>query len=180
MHKKLIFFFLLINTITYSQHTDRFKEFTAHIKPIDSTIIDIKFSNGKLKETGIINIYEYGDYQYQIYSGKITKYYRSGVIKSIDELDSFGNLLSSQLYDYEGTPYCYMNTLKIDTEAKNLDEFFNSEKHLSILIYSKRYRFSPFSNKWFLLEEGKYINGTKTGEWTKYNRDGTVKQTTSL
>jgi len=178
MHRKLIFFFLLICTITYSQHTDRFKQFTSSIKPIDSVVIHEKFSNGKTKETGLIKTYEYGDYYYDLYSGKLTKYYRSGELKSVEEFDSFGYLLSSQQYDYDGFPYCNNKTLEIDTNAKSLSDFFESEEHLSITIYFKKYRLSLIPGKWFLLEEGKTINGEMIGQWKRYNKDGSIKEVT--
>ncbi len=178
MHRKLIFFFLLISTITYSQHTDRFKQFTASIKPIDSVVIDKKFSNGKTKEIGLIKTYEYGDYYYDVYSGKRTNYYRSRELKSVEEFDSFGNLISSQQYDNESFPYCSNRTIEIDTKAKNLSDFFESEEHLSITMSFKKYRISLISGKWFLLEEGKTINGEMVGQWKKYNKDGSIKEVT--
>ena len=180
MTRKLTIIFFLISSIIYAQHTDRFKQFTTSIKPIDSVIVNEKFKNGKTKETGLILVYQNGDYLYEIYSGKLTKYYKSGIIKSIDVFDSYGNIITSKLFDNQGTPYCELKALKIDTVAKTIDEFFITEEHLSILIHSKRYRFSLIPNEWFLLEEGNYLNGTKTGKWTKYNKDGTVKQITNF
>lgn len=178
MHKTLTIILFLIGTIAYSQHTDRFISFTSSIKPIDSIEVNLKFRNGNPKKNGVIIIYESGDYHYEMYTGKLTEYYKSGDIKSIDEFDNIGNLISSQLYDFEGTLYCDMNTLKIDTEAKSIDEFFSTEEHLSILIHAKKYRLSLFPGKWFLLEEGNTLNGERIDKWKRYNKDGTIKEVT--
>ena len=178
MHKKLTILLFLLGTIAYAQHTDRFKKLTAAIQPIDSITIELKYSNDKPKEIGLMNIYEHGDYEYSFYSGKRTCYYRSGIIKSVEEFDAFGNLLHYQLYDFKGYPYCHKQTLKIDTEAKNLDAFFESDKDLKVYQFFKRHRFSLVPGAWFLLEEGETLNGERIGQWKKYNKDGTIKKVT--
>jgi len=171
--------FLFVTWCSFSQHTDRFKKFTESIKPVDSIIIDTKFRNGNLKETGLIKIYEHGDYDYEFFSGKQTSYYKSGEVKSIEEFDSFGNLINSQLYDYKGFPYCSKEIMKIDTQAKSLDDFFESDKDLLVTMYFKKYRLSLIPGDWFLLEEGKIANGEMVGEWKKYNKDGSIKEVTN-
>lgn len=176
MHKRLAILFFLISTIAYSQHTDRFKQFTAPIQPIDSININLKYRNGNPKEIGLIKVYQHEDYEYEFYSGKRTCYYKSGEIKSVEEFDSFGNLINSQLYDFEGYPYCSKQILKIDTEAKDLDAFFESDKDLLVSMYFKKYRLSLIPGKWFLLEEGNTLNGEKIGQWKRYNKDGTIKE----
>ena len=179
MYKILTISFFLIVTITYSQHTDRFKQFTASIKPIDSINIDLKYRDGNPKEIGLIKVYQHGDYEYEFFSGKRTCYYKSGEIKSIEVFDSFGNLINAQLYDFEGYPYCSKQVLKIDTLAKDLDAFFESDKDLLVSMHFKKYRLSLTPVKWFLLEEGNTLNDVKVGQWKRYNKDGTIKKITN-
>lgn len=170
------YMFLFICSIIYSQHTERFLNLTNSIKPIDSITINSTYNNGNIKETGLIKVYQQGDYLYEFYSGKITNYYKNGIVKSIEVYDSFGNLIESQLFDFEGILYCDKKTLKIDTKASSISEFITYDRHLIILTHLKRYRFSLIPAKWFLLEEGDVLNGRKTGVWKKYHKDGTLKK----
>jgi protein associated with RNAse G/E len=62
----------------YCQHSEKFIELTQNLKPIDSIVKIKKFRNGKIKEIYKSLVYEYGEYNYEILSGKQQLFHKTG------------------------------------------------------------------------------------------------------
>ncbi len=160
----------------YSQHTEKFNNITSNLKPSDSLTVDLKFSNGKQKEIGKIYEYEFNDYVYSFYYGKQIEYYRDGSLAYENEYNDYGILLSCKWYVGSNNLLRESETLKIDSNAKNVKEFFEKEKHLTITTKEKIYRYDNKKCEYYLKKEGLRINGKKTGLWKIYEKDGSTKK----
>ncbi len=159
-----------------SQETEKFISLTSNLKPSDTITIDLKFGNGKQKETGKIFEYDFEDYIYSFYCGKRTEYYRDGTIAYVYKYNDFGILISCKWYDGFDNLWRESQTLKIDSDAINLKEFFEKEKHLTITVKEKIYRYDKVKCEYYTKKEGQSINGKKVGVWKTYNIDGNIKK----
>lgn len=167
---------LFLSLKCYSQHSEKFISLTSILKPSDSITVDLKFSNGNQKEIAKIYEYELGDYVYSYYYGKRIEYYRDGSIAYEYEYNDYGILLSCKWFDGHNNLWRESQTLKIDSDAKNSKEFLQKEKHLTITINEKIYRYDNDKCEYYMKKEGLRINGKKTGVWKTYNPDGTIKK----
>jgi len=175
MNIRITFIFIFLFSLNcYSQQSSEYIALIKDLKPRKTKTIDLKFSNGNQKEIGFSNEFEFGDYIYSYYTGKRTQYYRKGTIVYEYEYDDFGVLLSCRWYDGFDNLLRETLTLEIDSKAKNLKEFLDSDKHLTIKTIERIYRWSTDLNKYYVKKEGKKINGKKVGIWKTYSDNGNL------
>ena len=177
MHIKAVQILILVLSLQcFSQHSAKFSTITSNLKPLNILIVDLKFSNGNQKEIGKIYEYEFENYIYSCYVGKHIEYYRDGSIACESEYNDFGVVLSYKWYYGDGNLWLESQTLKIDSNAIDLKEFFEKEKHLTVTIKEKHFRFDSVKCDYYLKKEGQKINGKKFGVWKIYKTDGSIKK----
>jgi len=142
---------------------------------VDSMELNKCFKNGKLKESGILKIYKYGDYFYKFKSGKYVKNYKDGS-KSIFLLDDWGTDLEAYHFDSGGNLIKEWVTTKVETTAVDLEEFLNSNKHITYDTAFKDYRYDYKLCKYYLKKKGQYSNGKKVGAWKFFDSSGNLKK----
>ena len=125
---KRIFFFFFLSTVfgewtAYGQHTKRFKEITKNLIAMDTSYNEYYYSNGALKKTGASIVYQRPEYTYHKDYGRIITYYKSGTIKSEQIFDNFGNILDATFYHPNGTTWWKSETLKIDCDLVDFNDF---------------------------------------------------------
>lgn len=171
-----IIFLLLICNLSRAQHTDRFKKLVNELEKIESKPDTIFYENGKIWWTSTITSYKYNSETYSTYSGKQTQYYKNGKIASELLLGNFGNILSWESFDREGNKTSESITIELDSNAKNLFEFFKNDEHLTFKRKIKKYKCSNKLGIYYLFKEGQTLNGKKNGLWKTYRENGELKK----
>tara|TARA_B110000037_G_C17001597_1_gene457468 strand:- start:147 stop:713 length:567 start_codon:yes stop_codon:yes gene_type:complete len=171
-----LFAFLKVE-FSHSQHSKKFIELTEQLKPIDSVIKIKKFRNGKIKEISKSLVYEYGEYDYEIVSGKQQLFDKKG--RSFYEVfyDNFGNLIYQKQFNNLSQLYRIIETTKIDLKTEStVNDILNSNRKTIIESYEKEYNSAEKRGELKLWKEGKWLNGRKIGKWKTYNLcDKTIK-----
>jgi antitoxin component YwqK of YwqJK toxin-antitoxin module len=171
-----IIILLLIWNLSNAQHTDRFKKIVSELEKIESKPDTIFYRNGKIWWISTITTYKYNSETYSTYSGKQTQYYKNGKIASELLLGNYGNILSWKSFDREGNNTSESITTEIDSNAKNLTEFFKNDDHIIFKRIIKKYKCSSKLGVYYLFKEGKTINGKKNGIWKTYGENGKLKK----
>ena len=138
-----------------------------NLTPIDSSRIEKKFGNGKPKYVGTTTYYKYQDKEYSFLTGKHIKYYKNGS-RTVGIYDSWGTVLKNKYFDKNGNLISDSETLLLDTTAKDLNEFDDSNKHITFVLETKEYKYDSGLSKWYLYREGQHTNGKKSGTWKYY------------
>jgi len=89
----LIFLAFLKVEFSHSQHSTKFIEITKNLKPIDSITKIKKFRKGGVKEISKFLVFEYGEYTYEIVSGKQQLFDKKGRLFYEVFYGNFGNLI---------------------------------------------------------------------------------------
>jgi len=144
---KLSLFIFLFPILSFSQHTERFKELTKDVKKDMTKMDTLYFGNGNIEYTIEIVGYVHNGEEVKTQTGKTVLYYKSGIVAREDLQDDFGNWLTSKYYNRSGVLTEEWITTEIDTRAKNLDEFFKSVYHIDFKRIIKHYRFSKKTNE---------------------------------
>ena len=149
----LIFFFSFISN-SYSQQTNHFKEIVQDLDIKESFTDTLYFASGIIKSIKTTSIYNYNNVEYVALTGKSIENYRNGKIEFEDWYDNFGNNLKGKVFDKKGNLLSEMIATEINTEAENLDQFFESVSEMdypNALISFKRlikiYTYSKKSEK---------------------------------
>ncbi|WP_166962074.1 toxin-antitoxin system YwqK family antitoxin [Yeosuana marina] len=171
----IIFLFLICN-LSNAQYTDRFKKIVNELKEIESKPDTIFYGNGKIWWISTITTYKYKSENYSTHTGKQTQYYKNGQIASEVFLGKYGNILSWISYDQKGNKTSESITTEIDSNADNLTEFFDSDKHISFKRNDKYYKCSYKLQICYLFKEGQTVNGKKVGLWKTYTENGELKK----
>ncbi len=103
-------------------------------------------------------------------------YYKSGQIASESFLDKYGNILSWNAFDRNGNKTRESVTTEIDSDAKNINEFFDSPADIKFKRYNRLYKCSGKLGNCYLYKEGQRVNGKKSGLWTTYFANGEIKK----
>ncbi|QXP68507.1 hypothetical protein [Polaribacter sp. AHE13PA] len=155
---------------SHSQHSEKFVELTQNLKPIDSIVKIKKFTNGKIKEISKFLVYEYGEYTYEIVSGKQQLFDKKGRLFYEVFYGSFGNLIYQKQFNNKNQLYRIIETTKIDLKPETtLYQILNSNKKTLIESYEKEYNSNEKEGNLKLWKEGKWLNGRKIGKWKTYN-----------
>ena len=155
---------------SHSQHSEKFVELTQNLKPIDSIVKIKKFTNGKIKEISKFLVYEYGEYTYEIVSGKQQLFDKKGRLFYEVFYGSFGNLIYQKQFNNKNQLYRIIETTKIDLKPETtLYQILNSNKRTLIESYEKEYNSNEKEGNLKLWKEGKWLNGRKIGKWKTYN-----------
>lgn len=171
----IIFLFFICNS-SNAQHTDKFKKIVSELEEIESKADTIFYRNGKIWWTSTIVTYCYNSEKYSTYTGKQTQYYKNYQIASEIQLDKYGNIISWNSFDRDGNKTSEFVTTEIDSSAKNMMEFFNSDKHISFKRIEKTYKCSYKLQVCYLFKEGQTVNEKKTGLWKTYDEYGKLKR----
>lgn len=91
-------------------------------------------------------------------------------------MDKYGNILSCKVFDRLGNKTIESLTTEIDSDASDLNAFFDSEKHISFKRHVKLYKCSKKLGIYYLHKEGQRVNGKKKGLWKTYSENGDVKK----
>jgi len=177
MKLKIFFFFLFAIQIINAQQTEQYKNLTSQIEPLETKKIERKYRNGKIKEVYYLTTYEHKGLKYYLYSGKYYSYFRSGIKSEEREHDMFGVPLFTTWYYSNGDLSLKNKTIEIDTNAKSIKEFLESDKHLTRRLYSEI--FIPLNgekDKPILIKEGEKVNGKRTGIWKFYRKGKLTKE----
>ncbi|NVK09748.1 MAG: hypothetical protein HWD89_11910 [Tenacibaculum sp.] len=165
----LLFAFLKAET-SHSQHSEKFIKITKDLKPIDSITKIKKFRNGLIKEISKFLVYEYGEYTYEIVSGKQQLFDKKGRLFYEVFYGNFGNLIYQKQFNNRNQLYRIIETTKIDLKPETtLYQLLNSNKKTLIESYEKEYNSSEKGGNLKLWKEGKWRNGRKVGKWKTYN-----------
>ncbi|MBJ6367511.1 hypothetical protein [Snuella sedimenti] len=100
------------------------------------------------------------------------QYYKNGQIANQYSLDNYGNIKSVKRFDRKGNKTLEYVTTEIDTNAKSLNEFLESQDHMSFKTYNTIYKCSNKLGAYYLYKEGQRINDKKNGVWTTYYENG--------
>ncbi|GGG58700.1 hypothetical protein [Bizionia arctica] len=171
-----ILFLLLIYNLSNAQHTIRFKKIVKDLKQIESKPDTIYYGNGQIWWKSTITTYEFNSEMYSIHTGIQTQYYKNGKIASEVVLDNYGIVLSWNAFDTDGNKTSESITTEIDSNAKNLTDFFESDKHLDLKRKVKYYKCSYKLGVCYLFKEGQTINGKNTGLWKTHTEYGALKK----
>lgn len=172
MKKKsvIILLFFAFNLNLYSQHSERINELTKNIEPIDSIIKVKKYKNGKTKKISNFIVYEYGEYNYEILSGKQQLFHKTGQLFFEQSYDNFGNLLYQKQINESGQTYKTIETNRISLKKDILiEELLSSNKNIIIESFEKEFNGTEENGELKLWKEGKRKNGKKVGKWKIYN-----------
>ena len=174
MKIKLVIIFTFLAFIkaefSHSQHSAKFIELTKHLKPIDSIVEVKKFKNGKIKEIYKSLVYEYGEYTYEIISGKQQLFDKKGNLFYEVFYDNFGNLIYQKQFNKLNQLYRIIETTKIDLKPEfTIYKILNKPKKILIESYEKEYNSNEKNEDLKLWKEGKWLNRRKIGKWKTYN-----------
>jgi len=161
--------------ISYSQHTDRFKELTNKIIAEDTTQYKNYYSNDSIKDSGLVISYKTPSYTYSKKIGEHISYYRTGELKSKVLYDAFGNELSAIFFNRDSTTWWKSETLKIDTNLTNYQEYFLVENSIIITKKIKEYKYGREIGKMYLRTQGIVTNKKKIGDWKIYDEYGAIE-----
>ncbi|MFD0991569.1 hypothetical protein ACFQ1R_15835 [Mariniflexile jejuense] len=171
-----IIFLVLISTLCNSQHSERFLELVKDLEQITCKTDTTYYKNGNVWWTTCWTTYEYNSEKYSTRTGKMVQYYKSGQIANEYSLDNYGNIKSRKNFDRKGNKTLESVTIEIDSNAKSMDEFFDSQNHMTFKTYTAIYRCSKKLGTYYLYKEGQWINGKKNGVWTTYDDNEEVKK----
>ncbi|TWO30407.1 hypothetical protein E1J38_014820 [Seonamhaeicola sediminis] len=166
---------VLVPLFSFAQQSENYLELMNNLVPIDSSKIETSFNNGKPKYIGTTTYYEYMDKEYAFLTGKHIRYYKNGS-RTEGVYNSWGTVLTNKYFDKNGTLISDSKTITLDTSAKNLQEFEDSDKHITFVIKSNDYKYSSDLNKWYLYLESEHTNGKKSGTWNYYLPNGELKK----
>ncbi|WP_281847079.1 hypothetical protein [Olleya namhaensis] len=142
----LVIIILLSYNLTIAQHSERLEEILSELKEVDSKADTIHYGNGKAWWISTLTTYEYNTEKYSTYSGKQVQFYKNEQIASETLMDKYGNILSWKGFDRLGNKTIESLTTEIDSDASDLNEFFDSEKHISFKRHVKLYK--CFTTTW--------------------------------
>lgn len=146
-----------------------------NLKLVDSSKIETYFKNGYPKYSGTTKYYKHENEEYAFLTGKHIRYYKDGA-RTEGIYDSWGSILENKYFDKKGNLTSELKTLTLDTNAKSVQEFDLSDKHITFVIKIENYKYSTELNKWFLYLEKEYTNGNKSGTWKYYFPNGELKK----
>ena len=168
MKRTTIFILFMVSvTMVYSQQTERYKALVNTIKAKDTSSYVYYYYNDSIKETGKHIAYVRPEYTYTKKFGEIKTYYNTGQLKSIENYDSYGNILNAQFYNLDGTTWWKSKTLEIDSELTNIET-----KELWEYKLGNKERYGEI----YLKAVGKVKNEKKVGEWIMYDESGKVEE----
>ena len=170
-----IIFLVLISNLCNSQHSERFLELVKDLEQINCKTDTTYYKNGNVWWTTCWTTYEYNSEKHSTRTGQMVQYYKSGQIANEYSLDNYGNIKSMKGFDRKGNKTVESVTTEIDSKAKSMDEFFDSQDHMTFKTYSAIYRCSKLGT-YYLYKEGQWINRKKNGVWTTYFENGEIKK----
>ncbi len=171
-----IIFLLLIWNLSSSQHSDRFLELVKDLEKVSCKTDTTYYKNGNIWWTMCSTNYIYNSEKYWAKTGKMVQYYKNGQIAHEYCFDNYGNMKTLKVFDRKGNKLEEHVTTEIDSKAKSLNEFFESQDHISDKTYSQFYRCSSKNGIYFLYKEGLRVNGNRNDVWTTYFENGEKKK----
>ena len=171
-----IIFLLLIWNLSSSQHSDRFLELVKDLQKISCKTDTTYYKNDNIWWTMCWTTYEHNSEKYWARTGEMVQYYKNGQIAHKYFLDNYGNLKTMKVFDRKGNKVEEYITTKIDSNAKTLIEFFESQDHMKFNTWTSIYRCSSNLGVFYLYKEGLRVNGKKNGVWTTYYDNGEIKK----
>ncbi|WP_406685560.1 hypothetical protein N1F78_07540 [Seonamhaeicola sp. MEBiC1930] len=172
----LVIFLVLIWNLSSSQHSDRFLELVKDLEKIRCKTDTTYYKNGNIWWITCWTTYKYNSEEYSIGTGKMIQYYKNGQIANETYMDKYGNILSWNGFDRNGNKSIESVTTKIDSDAENLKEFFDSPLYIKFNRYNRLYKCSGKLGVCYLFKEGIRVNGKKSGLWITYNHNGEIKK----
>ncbi|MBP1841724.1 hypothetical protein [Formosa algae] len=171
-----IIFLVLIWNLCHSQHSERFLELVNDLEEISCKTDTTYYKNGNINWIICWTTYIYNSEEYSTGTGRMIHYYKNGQIASESYLGKYGNTLSWNGFDRNGNKTIESVTTEIDSDAKNLNEFFDSPAETKFKRYNRLYKCSGKLGNCYLYKEGKRVNGKKNGIWTTYYANGEIKK----
>ncbi len=171
-----IIIIILIGHSSNAQHTTRFLEIVKDLEQVSCKTDTTYYKNGKIWWTSCWTTYEYNSENYSTRTGRIVQYYKSGQIANEYYLDNYGNIKSMMGFDRKGNKTTESVTSEIDSNAKSLNEFFESQDHMTFTTFNPIYRCSKKLGTYYLYKEGQRVNDKKNGVWTTYYENGEIKK----
>ncbi|MDO5981764.1 hypothetical protein [Flavivirga spongiicola] len=171
-----IIILLLIGYSSYAQHTDRFLELVKNLEQVSCKKDTVFYKNRNVWWTMCWTTYEHDSEKYSTRTGEMVQYYKNGQIAHQYFLDNYGNMKTMKVFDRKGNKVEEYVTTKIDSNAKTLIEFFESQDHMKFNTWTSIYRCSSKLGIPYLYKEGLRVNGNKNGVWTTYYDNGEIKK----
>ncbi|KJD34157.1 hypothetical protein PK35_05380 [Tamlana nanhaiensis] len=176
---KSILIVIILALIGYSsnaQHTDRFVKLVKDLEQVSCKKDTMFYKNGTIKRVMCSTNYKYNSEKFWARTGKMIEFYKNGQIAQEYFLDNYGNLMRMKIFDRKGNKLEEYVTTEIDSNAKSLDDFFESNDHIVYKTFCQIYKYSKNSESYFLYEEGLRADTKKIGKWIKYYDNGKVKK----
>ncbi|WP_237274967.1 hypothetical protein [Tenacibaculum ovolyticum] len=164
MKKIILIICFTVCRICFSQHTDSYLDFTNDYIFLDSSNVNIKWKNGKIRELKNIMKISYKNKQYEYFTGVFLQFNKKGKKRTESLFDKYGNYLSYKFYDLNGIVSLKKTTEKIDYNKKTA--------LVEIIIHEKHFMKTKEEN--YLYKEGKKLNDKKIGKWLTYNFCGNI------
>ena len=176
MKPSIVLFAYFISSFVFSQHSERFLELTKNLKSTDTSMVEVYYKNGTIREKGMNLAYKLPEYTYHKKFGIYKTYYKEGVLKSEITYDEFGNPLEAVFYNKNGTTWWKSKTLEIDTPLEDPNRFFTTLNPATIIKWDKELKYGSGIGKMYIKTEGKLKNGKKVGLWKVYDEDGRLEE----
>ena len=154
---------MFFSTFCFSQHTESYLSFANNFKFLDSSKVEIKWRNGKVKERKNIIKIEYKNTEYDRLTDIYTQFNRKGIKRTESLFDKYGNYLSYKFFDLDGNIITEFITLKID---------YNEKGFVEITELWNEYMSSK--NDVYLYKQGKKRNNKKIGTWLTFDNCGNI------
>jgi len=158
--------FTLLFLVSYSQHSERFLDFTKGIKSTNDVDITFMHFGGKMLNTKMKRYgYIFGNSKYLCTYGTQKYYDKKGNLKQLFEYDNFGNVIKHLTYDKKGRLIKEIIAKKIElTPNFNIEKDLILDNMVTESVY-KEYKFHKKENKMYLFKTGKLKNNIPIGDW---------------
>ena len=177
IHKSVFLSYVfLISWCSSAQYSDRFQKLAKELQKVESRIDTLYYPNGSIWSIESYTIYAHDHRNVSYLSGRNIQYYRNGQVLNDILFDTYGIALTWSTYYRDGTKSSESSTYEIDTSAKDLKEFLETDGHINIKKNVIEYRCDNNTKTLYIYKKGVTYNGKKFGLWLTYHEDGTVKR----
>lgn len=163
MKKVIIFCFIIFTKFSFSQHTESYMAIANNFKIVDSSKVELKWKNGKIKERKKTIKLIHNNTEYKLLTGVHEQFNRKGIKRTESLFDKYGNYLSYKFFDLDGNIITEIVTLKIDYT------------HNQLLEITKEYTdYMEYKGEIYRYKTGKKCNNKKIGKWFTYDSCGNI------
>ncbi len=175
MNIKILLLLIILPILSFGQIPKRYIDLHKGLEKIDCKTTKTNYKNGKPKYCGTTTYYKYENKEYAFLTGQHIGYYKDGC-KNVSTYDIYGNVLLHEFYDKNGVLTTEHETILLDSSAKDLKQLLEDKVESTFIQELREYKISKNTGKRYLFKKGRYTNGKKSGVWTYYFPDGSIKK----